>query len=1106
MLCLKGCVIGAIVAVAAAYGLWRFAAGRLPVEWVRDRLVGVIEQATGGRANVALRSASVRQTDDGPKLVLDGFALRDVGGKTVVGAPRAEIGFDLWTLIFGGAAMRQIELHDVEVRLVLDRGGQIVFSAVQPTGEQTSGASDWRGVVASVAAALSGKDLGLGGLSRIALRNGKLTVDDPSRGVQLRYENIAIDLDPADVGRRLSVRAQGPSGEVSLVASRDARAADRMQFDFSGLSLADAGQMLRLPVKAIDGGAALAGHISILLDEAGEPQAVAADVKSQAGKLAILPGAPEETVLSGLELRSAWDAESRTTTIERAAIATDAMNAEIAGQIISHANAAWEVEIASGKGQVRSVRAGAQPIAINRIEGRAAWIGDGVINIPSWIVSGAGYEFRGDGKYTPDASGGVWTTSLSASQMDAVIALSFWPSFAAWEARAYMLQHLEKGQLDRLVLRLRMDAAYWAAMRKQGQMPRDGIDLDIAMSKVRYAPLPEFPSLDIDIAQSRIDGRDVTVTAPTIVVETPAKTRVVATEAKFTSDYTNGPGPSRVEFRVKGPADAAFDLTETPLIKRVTDVGDSLDVVKGTADIRTVLSFPINTPLKIEDVVVAMGGTINGATIEGAIPNDPLTDVRAFLTFERGELALKGEGRVSGAPAVIDVKRSSAGVGDASLTVTTDDASRQKRGLPSTPGLAGPVPVKMMRSLGGQNNAARVEIDLTRATVNNLVPGWTKAPGRPGKISFSYAPSLKNTDVELQDFSAESQGFQLKGVVTLAANNSVKLAKFAQARLSPGDEARIEWERVGTTGKLTIRGANIDARPLVKGIYDPQREAPAESLDIEVDLKSAIVTGFNGEAVTNVEMRTAKRGGELKQFQLTGRFGKADIRGTLARRGDGQARLLIETADAGAFMRFNDLYRRMIGGRLNIDIAANEGRQDGELVVKDFILRNEPALRQAAGQQPATTADNGGLNRAAVAAARGEVEFEKVRVNFVRNAGRIDVRDGVMWGPVLGVEFEGIVDAPRDRIDVTGTYVPAYALNNAFAQVPVVGMILGGGQYGGLFGVNFKVSGTFSQPSVAVNPLSALTPGVFRRFLEFSKQSEEGQAGRIPPAPVQSNQ
>ena len=27
-----------------------------------------------------------------------------------------------------------------------------------------------------------------------------------------------------------------------------------------------------------------------------------------------------------------------------------------------------------------------------------------------------------------------------------------------------------------------------------------------------------------------------------------------------------------------------------------------------------------------------------------------------------------------------------------------------------------------------------------------------------------------------------------------------------------------------------------------------------------------------------------------------------------------------------------------------------------------------------------------------------------------------------------------IIDAPRDRIEVTGTYVPAYALNNAFAQ------------------------------------------------------------------------
>jgi hypothetical protein len=121
-----------------------------------------------------------------------------------------------------------------------------------------------------------------------------------------------------------------------------------------------------------------------------------------------------------------------------------------------------------------------------------------------------------------------------------------------------------------------------------------------------------------------------------------------------------------------------------------------------------------------------------------------------------------------------------------------------------------------------------------------------------------------------------------------------------------------------------------------------------------------------------------------------------------------------------------------------------------------------------------------------------------VRVDFVRSAGRIDVKDGVMWGALLGVQFEGIIDAPRDRIEVTGTYVPAYALNNAFAQVPVVGLLLGGGQYGGLFGVNFKISGAFAAPAVMVNPLSAITPGVFRRFLEFNKQSVEGRAQVLP--------
>jgi hypothetical protein len=105
-----------------------------------------------------------------------------------------------------------------------------------------------------------------------------------------------------------------------------------------------------------------------------------------------------------------------------------------------------------------------------------------------------------------------------------------------------------------------------------------------------------------------------------------------------------------------------------------------------------------------------------------------------------------------------------------------------------------------------------------------------------------------------------------------------------------------------------------------------------------------------------------------------------------------------------------------------------------------------------------------------------------------------------MWGEAVGGTLEGAMDFNRDRIDMTGTFVPAYGLNNMFNKVPIVGTILGGGQNEGIFAVNFRLSGKVSQPSLAINPLSAVAPGILRKF--FGVLGPDGTfSGAEPPKP-----
>jgi hypothetical protein len=79
-------------------------------------------------------------------------------------------------------------------------------------------------------------------------------------------------------------------------------------------------------------------------------------------------------------------------------------------------------------------------------------------------------------------------------------------------------------------------------------------------------------------------------------------------------------------------------------------------------------------------------------------------------------------------------------------------------------------------------------------------------------------------------------------------------------------------------------------------------------------------------------------------------------------------------------------------------------------------------------------------------------------------------------------------------IDIGGTIIPAYELNSAIGEVPLLGDILTGGKGQGVFGLTFAIRGTMNEPKFIVNPVSALAPGFLRRIFEIGgNYPEPGQ-------------
>jgi hypothetical protein len=105
------------------------------------------------------------------------------------------------------------------------------------------------------------------------------------------------------------------------------------------------------------------------------------------------------------------------------------------------------------------------------------------------------------------------------------------------------------------------------------------------------------------------------------------------------------------------------------------------------------------------------------------------------------------------------------------------------------------------------------------------------------------------------------------------------------------------------------------------------------------------------------------------------------------------------------------------------------------------------------------------------------------------------VRDVRAWGPALGITAKGQIDMDNSRMAMEGTVVPAYALNAVLGNIPVLGWLITGGEKGGgIIAFNYSMKGPTNDPSVTVNPLSALTPGFLRNLFNIFDDGSETSA------------
>jgi len=586
--------------------------------------------------------------------------------------------------------------------------------------------------------------------------------------------------------------------------------------------------------------------------------------------------------------------------------------------------------------------------------------------------------------------------------------------------------------------------------------------------------LPGVPALTGLDATGVITGHDFAANAKSGVIElSPSRRIQVADISYFVPDTTPAPiVPARAGARLQGGADALADLLNRDALKRFAAFAIDPATVKGQFEGKLALDLKLGKTVRPEDNQFRAEGTLTNFRVDKFLGSERLEQASLSVLAEHGNLKINGQGQMYGVPVAVDLTKGAADEGLVALSLSLDNAARAKLGFPAGSMLNGAMGVRVKAPLSKSN--ADIEVDLTHVAIESPQTGTLKAAGKPGKATFNLKPDADGQGVAVNAIAVDAGSIAIRGTAELAADGAFKSAKLTQLRLAAADELKADIENGETAVKATVRGAVLDARGLVKGFLSAGGPTGGGGKDLDLDVKIASVIGANSQALGQFEMTGAWRGGAMKTMQAKARIGE----GVLTAQQDESGRLRAHATDAGALNKFLDLYSRMEGGTLDLSMQDVEDGSRGSANVTNFVLRNEPALRQlmAAGQAPVD-----GRVEQSPAINPETARFEKMSASFTRATGRLELREAVIFNSQMGLTTQGFIDYGRDRMDLNGTFVPAYQVNSLVTHIPVVGALLGGGTHEGIFGVNYRIVGPASGPTLNVNPLSAMTPGFLRK-------------------------
>lgn len=1066
----------------AAVVVYVIGASGFGTERLRAEAETAIEKLAGVDVDVSVGPA--RLTLDGSSFIA--LQVSDVSLKTAYGKPMADAG----RVRFG---IRLIPLLSGEVRLTSARisDAHIVTAAMPAGGDWTAGLRNQDGLVDPeklAAAVFAGVNHGLD-----AVR------EDSMRQIDLR--NVEFELPEAGAVKQVRINTASvlQSGAGSMVFSADA-AVDGRALTIAASARRDT---TTRRVAALDASVKVAGDATAAV--AGKLGAVALKLtgsegsgenNSQLTAALSLTGSVLDLGTRGLlpadvDVDATLAAGSNKIQVDRLLLKTGRSTFDFAGSIgpkpatgAAGEEPSYRYDLTSD-GSTLAPSESPEP-ALNffaRIAGVYQTNSHKLVAEQIGIRSGPTGEALGTASvaFVEGKAPGI-SVAFNVHDMPVSHVKQLWPWFSAKNARLWVLQNLFGGRVVDANLQFQVVPG---RLGNGVPLSADEVFGRFQIEGSRFDTAGRIPPIRDAVGVVGFHGNDVDISLTSGSVYMPSGRTVEASNGTLTVKAANHPPViGALDIDVAGEAPAIAELASYEPINAMRHVGLRPEDLSGTMTGHVKADIPLQSGVDTSKLDWLVTLDYKDLALAKPFEDQTVTGADGSISVGPDQAVISAKALLNGIPAELDLVeplRNGGPPRSRKVALVLDDKIRDAAMPGLSPLLSGTIKVAIDKSGDGNQN---VSADLTDARLDIPWAGWSKGPGIPANVSFVMAKSGGTTT--LSDFNLDGKTFSIDGSVVLV-NGALSTGRFSKVTLNRGDDIAVSVKRSGKGYAVDVSGSALDARSLIKqftsDVDTATKTTGSNAISVSADVDS--LTGFHDEVLSNLKLDYSAAGSRVNGLKVSAVASSGAAITISNTTGDGRRALAMKSADAGAILRFLNIYEHMEGGLITLALAgAGDGPMKGQVDSSDFFIVDEPKLASIVSTTPA--GDSRSLNEAVKGKLdTSRVKFERGYTEIEKGAGYLKLANGVLRGPRIGTTFQGTLYDQDNNMDMTGTFMPAYGLNRIFGELPLVGALLGNGRDRGLIGVTYRLKGNANKPVLDINPLSVIAPGIFRSIFEY---------------------